>query len=199
MKTSETLLKKINKYLVEKFSAIYLSHNLEKKNHHQFKNEIEILFSEIFSKNDGQFVWDETNTRLTQRLSNLFSTLKSPHFSFIGEKINKSLQFSFLEVYKGNTECLLSAYYLTEVRTESVVSCTRQEIKRNHLTEVVLKLIISCFNQIVKDLPNAFEFIMSIYKKSSSCFSVGIGASKTTVVEQRTTIGMHGNSTIYLF
>jgi L-lactate dehydrogenase complex protein LldG len=66
------------------------------------------------------------------------------------------------------------------------------------LSEIDAMLIIANSSQVVKDIGNAFKLLRGKYKKNTPHTFFVSGPSKTADVEQKTIVGVHGPSSLFL-
>jgi len=165
------------------------------------KNNIE-LFSETFTKLQGNIVSCKNNTQLKDELLKLFSqkvwsTIYSMEDQWI--ELIKSLQITPYTDLSNCDVSITGCEYLV-ARTGSIVLSSNQQKGRTASIYAPAHVCIAYTDQIVADLDDTFLQIEKKYKADlPSLITFASGPSRTADIEKTLVTGVHGPKEVFCF
>ena len=198
MKTNEVILKKIRKALVEKSAFDYLNHDFDKPLFPENEEDLEFQFATQFIENGGNFIYCENQNEIRASSINIRDNFSDLSLVFANERIKKISGLSDPKEGTGLRKLLISDCELLVSRTGSIVMSSYLFDQKPPLSEIDAMLIIANSSQVVKDIGNAFKLLRGKYKKNTPHTFFVSGPSKTADVEQKTIVGVHGPSSLFL-
>lgn len=199
MRTNEAILKKIRKALVNRTSVDYLTHDFDKEMFLKSELEPELEFAEKFIENGGEFIFCENKNDFFCNLNDLLSTFSKPQIVYSNEKLEKFISAVVNQEVQDGECVLISECELLISKSGTIAISSNQFSERKKITDQNVHVIVAYTSQMVKEMKAAFTFLRGKYKRIPSSILFISGPSKTSDIEQKTVVGVHGAKSLYLF
>jgi L-lactate dehydrogenase complex protein LldG len=192
----ENILKKIRQALSHPVSLPFPASEGSNTLYPSPKEELEVLFAEVFSQLQGKFSYCMDQQELQEQLQQLIATkgwtkIYTRDTRFASHSTTTDLAGCDLSIT--GCECLVA-------RTGTIVLSAAQEGGRTTSVYAPIHVCVAYTSQLVYDLKDALQYIKTQYADGlPSLISFATGPSRTADIEKTLVTGVHGPKEVYLF
>lgn len=168
---------------------------------HPPADDLEVIFAEAFSALQGRFVYCGNEADMQHQLLQLLQQRRW-HEVYCTDPllIAKLPRVGFSAQPLSHAEAVITGCELLIARTGTVVISTGQPDGRTTSVYAPVHICIARVDQLVYDIKDGLLWLRKKYDgKLPSLITLATGPSRTTAIENRPVVGVHGPKEVFVF